>query len=173
MSTLDIWTLDKPHQNLAPQGFVTQIGDHMLLLPQQLEPFENEKFGEEIIASLTLDTSAARQKLSDEENKFTSHWVNYIGHSMASLYLSKIFEISGLSESGALQLEQDIGYLTNILSLLGVDVNEQLNLFKKYVAISKGKYQEMLMESSMDEQTHMILTNIGTKRTYEKIFVPQ
>ena len=85
-----------PVFSLSPLPYVTQIGEHLFALPQQLAPFAS---GE----------GSVGDEEEDIDTGFVSQWLQHISSNTMSLYLQKICQIPKLSPTGAKQLLTDIG----------------------------------------------------------------
>ena len=82
----------------------------------QLKDSEQENEHEtEDGADTEADTNAAAQ--------FSSEWVNAIAQSSSALVIACILKLPRISDTGARQLAVDIGYLTNVMSAVGVSAS--------------------------------------------------
>ena len=87
--------IEMPSFSLSPLSYITQIGEHLFSLPQQLDPFAaGEGDGE---TDEELDTA------------FVTQWLSHISSNTMSLYVQKICQIPTLSNHGVKQLITDIG----------------------------------------------------------------
>jgi len=149
--------LNLPTFSHAPSSYMTQIGEQLLMLPQRLEPFvnasneaialesrnsKNSNKGKESIpddmeegfeSGVSQEASTSDTGNEDDENKFAFHWISAVGRGTVSLYIQKILEIQSLSDLGTKQLVTDIGYLINVLSVLGVAIDPNLEIVLKYL----------------------------------------
>ena len=89
--------IEMPSFSLSPLGYITQIGEHLFSLPQQLAPFASGESGDE-----EIDTG------------FVTQWLSHISSNAMSIYFQKISQIPTLSSLGAQQLITDIGTYTRI-----------------------------------------------------------
>lgn len=99
-----------PTFSLAPLPYITQIGEHIFALPQQLDPF----------------ASGENSNEDDIDTGFVSQWLQHISSNTMSLYLQKICQIPKLSEIGVKQLLTDIEYLCEVLSPFGIQPDSSL-----------------------------------------------
>jgi conserved oligomeric Golgi complex subunit 7 len=90
-----------PSFSIAPLSYVTQIGEHLFELPQQLEPF----------ASGELQESDKGKEVNEDfdASGFIHQWISHVSRSTMSLYLQRITQIKHLTPLGIEQLIVDIG----------------------------------------------------------------
>eukprot|EP00047_Mylnosiga_fluctuans_P015500 m.47123 g.47123 ORF g.47123 m.47123 type:complete len:692 (-) comp5953_c0_seq2:258-2333(-) len=121
VSRLPVWIdLGGDTFSLSPLAYVTKIGEYLLTLPQQLEPFlsqEDDAFAIALRACSAPFEGAG--PLKHDENAADA-WLNAVCHGTMELYRKTIWAIPKLSTPGARQLSTDIDYLCNVLSALDV-----------------------------------------------------
>ena len=94
----------------SPQGYITTVGDHLLGLPQRLEPFAAGT----TLTLLDKELKGSGSLSDDEEGLHT--WLAALGHRVVELLLQSVALIPTLSILGAKQLAADASYVDNILS---------------------------------------------------------
>ena len=94
---------------LAPQDYITKIGQYLLTLPQNFEPFTMQENSKLVVALKNgklpfLD----EQDLSDD---LTACWLDSIANASYSSFCEEIFKIGRISVNSQRQLIIDIGIL--------------------------------------------------------------
>ena len=126
-----------PLFSLSPSKYITQIGEHLLMLPQQLEPFADESAlgvnvdtipffsdnsgggegGGDVEASPALSSSAS---IGDTSAEFLDVWVASVARGTSHALVAELAKIPMLSEYGRQQLLTDLKYISNVLAALDV-----------------------------------------------------
>jgi hypothetical protein len=130
--------LQMPPFTLSPLTYITQIGDHLLTLPQQLETFsshDNPALEFAFRSSAIPFTSKSEVVSPDHEPDVAFHWIHAITQATMQLYLEQILKIPHLSHQSAQQLSTDIEYLCNVLAAL--EVNPSVSL-KQMIMLLKA-----------------------------------
>ena len=109
----------------SPLPYITQVGEHLLSLPQLLMPFGSSNVLSDIQAELCPAAKSARA-LAEEDSvepdaasspaNAAIGWIHCVAEATASLLVEAVSAIPALSPLGAKQLAADAGYLDNILS---------------------------------------------------------
>lgn len=122
----------------SPQAYITAVGDHLLGLPQQLEPFAEGPALHGLALELLRgsgggsggdsgggsETGAAAAATADGVHA----WLSALGGRTVELLLRAVMKITSLSTLGARQLSADTAYVNNILSAgLGLRQDERLS----------------------------------------------
>ena len=89
--------IEMPSFSSSPLGYVSQIGEHLFALPQQLAPFAQK------------ETSTSERPEGEDDDAFVGQWLHHIGSNTMSLYVQRICQIPHLSPTGTKQLLADIG----------------------------------------------------------------
>lgn len=106
----------------SPLPYITQVGEHLLGLPQQLEPFTTGRTLTQLSQKLKPQTGDVPLPPLDAEDAQTAEadapmeWLRSISHATTELLLREASLLEELSLLGAKQLAADAGYLSNILS---------------------------------------------------------
>ena len=107
--------IELPVFSFQPQNYITQIGEHLFALTQQLAPFGS------ISSSIKESNLSSSSNSIDEpeDERFVSQWLEHVTSNTISLYLQKITQIKYLSPLGCKQLLSDIskGFLLPFISL--------------------------------------------------------
>ncbi|CAA0836703.1 conserved oligomeric Golgi complex component-related / COG complex component-related [Striga hermonthica] len=113
LSRLPVWSSVEeqsahriPSFSAYPQPYVTNVGEYLLTLPQQLEPL-----AEGISSS---DANA------EEAQFFATEWMFKVAEGATALYIEQLRGIQKVTDRGAQQLSVDIEYLSNVLSALSM-----------------------------------------------------
>jgi hypothetical protein len=136
---LDVWRGHTEDAELAsamlafsapPQSYITRAGDHLLGLPQHLEPFAEPPTLSNLSGELRGgggEGGAAGPERGGADGGPLA-WLAALGHRTVELLLVEVDRISALSSLGAKQLAADTGYVDNILaSGLGLPRDARLN----------------------------------------------
>ncbi|CAO3609177.1 unnamed protein product [Cunninghamella blakesleeana] len=148
---------------LSPNEYITQVGERLLMLPQQLEVYASDSglaFQKDTVPLINddaYDNNIINGEDDHEENengsianddddndggensdslsneKIIRLWTTSVARGIMKTFLSKILDIRNLSKSGGRQLRVDIEYLVNVLSAL--DVQPLPNLIKVYTLL--------------------------------------
>mmetsp|Transcript_5146 Transcript_5146/g.8490 ORF Transcript_5146/g.8490 Transcript_5146/m.8490 type:complete len:941 (-) Transcript_5146:66-2888(-) len=178
VSSLEVWSSEPapsltglllPSFSLSPLEYITQIGEHLLTLPQQLEPFAAAVMSphhHSLSSDSNHNSAAAAHAFPDEaeeaENEerssaFAHGWITSIAKGTVSLYVEQILQISSITPHGARQLSTDIGYLINVLSALGVTVDLLLLSCQQMLSVSKEEFLDVVEDTpSIDKKTARI-----------------
>uniref|UniRef100_A0A7S4IKY9 Conserved oligomeric Golgi complex subunit 7 n=1 Tax=Vannella robusta TaxID=1487602 RepID=A0A7S4IKY9_9EUKA len=143
--------IEMPVFSLSPLPYVTQIGEHLFALPQQLAPFAS---GE----------GSVGDEEEDIDTGFVSQWLQHISSNTMSLYLQKICQIPKLSPTGAKQLLTDIEYLCEVLSPFGIQVEPSLQICVDFLRTPAEEYTEFL-QTITDQASVKIGVAVGKMRT--------
>ena len=108
--------IELPVFSFQPQNYITQIGEHLFALTQQLAPFGS-------ISSSVKESGAspnANPIDEPEDERFVSQWLEHVTSNTISLYLQKITQIKYLSTLRSKQLLADIDFLLKVMDTLGI-----------------------------------------------------
>ena len=144
---LRVSSIPLPSFSLQPSDYMIQVGEHLLTLVQQLEPFvkgddddeqdgannasggegtrlsmaSSSPFGPSTPASTSALPSAHPAPPSYLESD-ALYWLNLLCKGTFKSLLGSFAQINVLSERGAKQLATDLEYLVNVLSALGLQM---------------------------------------------------
>lgn len=132
---------DLPAYSFAPQEFITEVGQYLLMLPQHLEPV------------LLRPAPALREALELCDERYQQPHVAGADVLLAllvdetcAMYEEQIGRIGGVSAAGAKQLATDVEYLGSVLEELGLGLGTRLQQTvtllraapESYLALSAG-----------------------------------
>jgi hypothetical protein len=166
-----------PSFSMQPSDYIVHIGEHLLTLVQQLEPFtkgseeeeENSNattpVGKHTPVSLT-DTSTSASVPPSYVESDALYWLQLLSRGTFRLLLTSVLSLTILTDKGARQLSTDIEYLVNVLSALGLSMpplvlklslwlswNESNTLMK----LSQGSAgEEWTLDGLAAEEKHML-----------------
>jgi len=143
--------VEVPTFSKQPLPYITQIGEHLFDLPQQLEPFAATH---PAFSHIPGGSSAENHEDDAEAHDFAWAWINAVARGTMSLYVQRILEIPSLTTQGALQLAADIGYLCTILSALRITPSKSLTSIQRLLSLPVTE----LMTPHAEEE--------GTEATY-------
>ena len=124
----------------SPLRYVTQIAEHLFLIPDQLDPSNNEDSQTESGAGDDAGAAAA----------FMEEWLAKITGRVVTLYFNSILAIPALSPSGQTQLSTDMQYLCSILDRLGAPGLEGLKGLKALVEADVNALPQVAADSKLD-----------------------
>ena len=92
---------------LAPQDYITKIGQYLLTLPQNFEPFTMQEN-----SNLVIALKKGKLPFLDEQDlcdDLTACWLDSIANATYSTFCEEIFKIGHISINSQRQLIIDIG----------------------------------------------------------------
>ncbi|XP_074645034.1 conserved oligomeric Golgi complex subunit 7-like [Tubulanus polymorphus] len=132
---------DLPTFSLSPQEYITKIGQYLLTLPQQLEPFTMEHNPAIIVA-----LKHGRLPFTDESAELPDHiadlWLESIARGTMHTYCEEILKIHDLSAHATKQLITDIDYLCNVLEDLDLHPSEMMKNVATLLKVPGEEYSE-------------------------------
>jgi len=163
------WNMDKeeaiggelPTFSLSPLSYITQVGDCLLTLPQQLEPYfvqDNDPLMRALQAGKVPFTND--EGTQAENIDFDHIWLNGLATGTTSIYTECIKKIKHLTPHSSTQLVADIEYFCNILEALEIHPNDELTSIKELVDVSTDGFYELADELSADELLQDILAKM-------------
>lgn len=152
---------DLPTFSLSPLPYITEIGDYLLTLPQQLEPFTSQD-SPSLVAALQrghlpyMDTevqgrirpSVSESEDADIEDHPSQVWISAVARGTMLNYSKNILKIPSFTEMSAHQLSTDIAYLCNVLAALGQNPTEDLKHLELLLKADKERFEELKKDSS-------------------------
>lgn len=148
--TMEVWTseggmlsAELPTFSLSPQEYITKIGQYVMTLPQQLEPFTSQE-------NPMLDKAMETGKLpyppepgSPEVEHLADHWLGSVARGTMHSYVEAILKIPELSAHATRQLGTDIDYLCNVVEALEISASPSLRHIEKLLKIPLSEYGEV------------------------------
>eukprot|EP00794_Sanderia_malayensis_P016066 gene16066-17689_t len=154
-------TDDLPTFSLSPQGCITQVGDYLLTLPQQLESFFTNE-NPALVIALKAGQIPYTDKQDDSDVEHDHYWVMGFARGTMILFIENILKIKELSTDHSIQqLLADIDYLCNIFEAVEIHPNDQLNAIKELLVVESSRFHERAAEISADSR---IENNIARMR---------
>ncbi|XP_057473890.1 conserved oligomeric Golgi complex subunit 7-like [Actinidia eriantha] len=135
VSRLPIWS-DRPLPSVSayPQSYVTDVGEYLLTLPQQLEPLAEG-----------ISNSDAN---NDEAQLFATEWMFKVAEGATALYMEQLRGIQHITDRGVQQLSVDIEYLSNVLSALSMPIPTILATFHSCLSTPREQLKDLLKPDS-------------------------
>lgn len=149
LSNMEIWTsetggsaltADLPTFSLSPQEYITKVGQYLMTLPQQLEPFTLQD-------NPTLAVAVKHGKLpyttsSEETEHLADVWLESVARGTMHVYSEQILKILELTPHATRQLITDIDYLCNVLDDLGLPASESLRNITSLLQSPPSQYND-------------------------------
>lgn len=123
-----------PTFSLSPLGYITQVGDSLLMLPQQLEPFFVQD-NEYLVAALKAGKIPYQEGKDETGAQYDHHWLESFAQGVISVYTENILKIQVISVHSTRQLLADIEYFCNILAALEIPSSLELNNIKELLEV--------------------------------------
>ncbi|XP_064611193.1 conserved oligomeric Golgi complex subunit 7-like [Liolophura sinensis] len=140
-STGGALTSDLPTFSMSPQEYITKIGQYLMTLPQQLEPFTMQDNPAVVIA-----LKHGRLPYTDEQ-EIPEHtadlWLESIACGTMHVYCEEILKIHQITPHATRQLVTDIDYLGNVLEDLGLRVSDTLMNIVQLLQAKAEEYPEV------------------------------
>ncbi|CAG9855604.1 unnamed protein product [Phyllotreta striolata] len=130
---------DLPDYSFAPQEYITQIGQYLMILPQHLEPFlfkENPA-----LACALKSVDQEYNDVAGMEGTLAQIFLGIITRGTCQCFCDKILSIFELNAAASRQLAHDISYLQNILEELGLSLSENLQQLNLLLKLPADQYQ--------------------------------
>lgn len=158
----------------AAQGYIKQVVEHFLVLPQVMESMEHEGEETDEVTFLTLPVKpfavAGRPKYfgltpalvasSEEEissSGFSGDWMEIIAKETQLLLASNILQLPQLTAYGVQQLDADILHLFSVLSVLGLSQDSLLDQILEYCRVPASEFSTILSETNDLERKKMLI----------------
>lgn len=127
-------TADLPDYSFTPHEYITEIGQFLLTLPQNLEPL---LLNPAKPLKLALEMSDPSYK---ENIPSADILLSLIADETCALYQEKIMQVMSIGDGGAKQLSTDIEYLGSVLEELGLTISSQLKQIAQLLKIKGENY---------------------------------
>ncbi|KAK6155874.1 hypothetical protein DH2020_010122 [Rehmannia glutinosa] len=155
LSRLAIWSSVEepsaypvPSFSAYPQSYVTNVGEYLLTLPQQLEP---------LAEGISNSDSNA-----EEAQFFATEWMFKVAEGATALYVEQLRGIQKITDRGAQQLFVDIEYLSNVLSALSMPTPLVLATFHTCFSTPTDQLKD-LVKSDSGNQLDLPTANLVCK----------
>ncbi|KAL2555979.1 conserved oligomeric Golgi complex component-related protein [Forsythia ovata] len=155
LSHLPIWSSVEeqsayhlPSFSAYPQSYVSNVGEYLLTLPQQLEPLAEG-----------ISNSDAN---AEEAQFFATEWMFKVAEGATALYTEQLRGIQYITDRGAQQLSVDIEYLSNVLSALSMTIPPTLATFHTCFSTPRDQLKE-LVKSDSGNQLDLPTANLVCK----------
>jgi len=109
----------------SPLSYITSLGDYLLLIPQQLEPFLSTESTDLDTALRMVDFSSYPGMSNDVEGDAFA-WLTCVCQSALFVFVEMILRIPRLSPVGCKQLSADISYISNVMAALEVPLSRDV-----------------------------------------------
>lgn len=127
-------TADLPDYSFTPHEYITEIGQFLLTLPQNLEPL---LLNPAKPLKLALEMSDPSYK---ENIPSADILLSLVADETCALYQEKVMQVSVIGDGGAKQLATDIEYLSSVLEELGLIISSQLKQTAQLLKIKGENY---------------------------------
>ncbi|KAL6530254.1 Golgi transport complex subunit 7 [Orobanche hederae] len=141
LSRLPIWSSVEepsaypvPSFSAYPQSYVTNVGEYLLTLPQQLEP---------LAEGISNSDSNA-----EEAQFFATEWMFKVAEGATALYVEQLRGIQKVTDRGAQQISADIEYLSNVLSALSMPIPSVLATFHTCFSAPTDQLKDLVRSDS-------------------------
>ncbi|XP_064395035.1 conserved oligomeric Golgi complex subunit 7-like [Halichondria panicea] len=159
-------TDDLPSFSLSPLPYITEIGDYLLTLPQQLEPFtsqDNHSLTHALKHGQLPFPATEMLNVSDDDDLHPSEdWLGAIARGTMETYVTNIFRIPSLTETSAHQLAADIAYLCNVLAALGQSPSEQMTQIEVLLKADREQFDEYRGKEDMSAKLYEDIRKLRT-----------
>ncbi|XP_022793390.1 conserved oligomeric Golgi complex subunit 7-like [Stylophora pistillata] len=150
-----------PTFSLSPLGYITHIGDYLLTLPQQLEPFITQE-------NPALETAMRAgnlpfpdlQAADEDEHHPGTYWLGSIARGTMHAYTESILRIHELTPYSTQQLLADIDYFCNVLEALEVTPSQTLTHINELLKAVSDKFHEVAHELGVEDRITMAIAGI-------------
>jgi hypothetical protein len=140
--------LKLPVFSLQPSEYMTQVGEHLLTLVQQLELSANKSDPEGEDAGEGGSSDDVEPVSLDGED--TSFWLDLISHGVCDELVNRVQTVERFTEKGGKQLACDVDYLANVLSALGLSITPLATAIAAASgASSQSQVQELLRDGTL------------------------
>lgn len=134
-------TDDLPAFSLTPLEYISNIGQYLMSLPLNLEPFVTQED-----SALELALHAGKLPFPPEQgdelpelDNMADNWLGSIARATMQTYCDVILQIPELTPHSTKQLATDIDYLINVMDALGLQPSRTL---QNIVMLLKAKPEE-------------------------------
>ncbi|EDV28101.1 uncharacterized protein TRIADDRAFT_53345 [Trichoplax adhaerens] len=170
LKSVKVWSAEKEVSDvsnedlptfISPSSYITQIGDYLLNLPQQLEPFATQNNPSLEMAlkegKLPYPDTSDNEDTSLNVNDTTIYWLGAVARGTVLTYVENIMKIPTLTDHAARQLIEDIEYLFNILEALeispGIKLKQIVLLLKSPSSLTENDKLRSLRSGDYNQET--------------------
>ena len=136
-SSSDAWEAQGAEQgisfSLSPSAYATEVGEHLLMLPQLLEDLSGEASGEQQEGN--EDTSA-------QAVDTCTRLLKSVAESASTLLAEELMKIKRVSGHGRMQLAADAEYVANVNGALGADTPQKLLSLLELMQVEESSFEE-------------------------------
>lgn len=125
---------DLPDYSFTPHEYITEIGQFLLTLPQNLEPLLLNP-AKPLKLALELSEPSYKENIPSADIL-----LSLIADETCALYQEKIMQVMSIRDGGAKQLATDIEYLGSVLEELGLTISSQLKQIAQLLKIKGENY---------------------------------
>mmetsp|Transcript_3563 Transcript_3563/g.6752 ORF Transcript_3563/g.6752 Transcript_3563/m.6752 type:complete len:863 (-) Transcript_3563:4838-7426(-) len=169
---------DLPAFSSAPLPYAAELGEQLMNIPQQLEPFMPDDDDVNQLSPAHPDefltqTSPSRASATLEEDiplgeesgrvQFARRWIAAVGWGTMDALVISVMKIPHLTSAGATQLTIDLEYIANVLNALGVGQSEALGCLRELLEVGEEGFS-MAMEALPDDRLRTLARQIATIR---------
>ncbi|CAH1780014.1 unnamed protein product [Owenia fusiformis] len=150
LSTMEIWTSqsaggavtsDLPTFSLSPQEYITKIGQYLMTLPQQLEPFTMQDNPALIVA--LKHGKLPFTDIQEVPEHIADVWLDSISKGTMHTYSEEILKVNTITAHATRQMITDIDYLCNVLDDLGLHPTENLKNIETLLKAPQDDFNEL------------------------------
>jgi conserved oligomeric Golgi complex subunit 7 len=127
-------TTDLPDYSFTPHEYITEIGQFLLTLPQNLEPLLLNP-QKPLKLALEMSDPSYRGNIPSADIL-----LSLIADETCALYHEKVLQVSSIESNGARQLATDIEYLNSVLEELGLTISSQLKQISQLLKVKGDNY---------------------------------
>lgn len=154
---MEVWCEDEqatvdgvlPTFSLSPLSYITHVGDSLLTLPQQLEPFfiQSDQNTNLLVA---LKAGKIPYQESNEGAHYDHQWLECFARGAMRVYSEAILKINLVTNYSTRQLIADIDYFFNILSALEIEPLTDLQEIRKLLDTELDSLRAMIDDRPSD-----------------------
>lgn len=171
---LQVWSAKSPESgaalsdelptfSLSPLGYITHIGDYLLTLPQQLEPFITQD-NPGLAAAMKAGNLPFPDIQDQDEHNPGSYWLGSIARGTMHVYTESILRIHELTPYSTQQLLADIDYFCNVLEALEVNPSQILTHINVLLKASPDKFHEVATDLGVEDRIMVAIAGIRNIR---------
>ncbi|XP_068694856.1 conserved oligomeric Golgi complex subunit 7-like [Montipora foliosa] len=171
---LQVWSAKSPESgaalsdelptfSLSPLGYITHIGDYLLTLPQQLEPYITQE-NPGLEAAMKAGNLPFPDLQDQDEHHPGSYWLGSIARGTMQAYTESILRIHVLTPYSTQQLLADIDYFCNVLEALEVTPSQTLTHINALLQATPEKFHEVATDLSVEDRIMMAIAGIRSIR---------
>jgi len=137
-----------PTFSLSPLPYITHIGDSLLTLPQQLEPFFVQDQNNNLLTALKVGQIPYQEQ---DGAHYDHQWLESFARGAMNVYAEAILKVTMVTPYATRQLIADIEYFFNILSALEIEPIGELQQIKQLLETDGEEFTSIAEKQSMDE----------------------